>query len=110
MIDGLPVVIDPTPPPPVAGVEPPPDPNMPETGEAVGVWGNDDPTVLEEPPGPPEPEPVKLAPPATTDGPVLTWNEEDGRPDFLDANGMPLITAYAPNVPEDETGPKPDQK
>ena len=66
--------------------------------------------LVGEPPGPPEPEPVKLAPPATTDGPVLTWNEEDGRPDFLDANGMPLITAYAPNVPEDETGPKPDQK
>ena len=105
MVRGLPVHIEAVEPDPLDPLPVPDDPEMPVTGEAQGVFGNDDPTVLE--PAPEPPPPVRIEPaPATTDGPVPVWNEEDGRPDFLSAEGLPLITAYAPTV--EDTGPEPD--
>lgn len=111
MFDGTPVILMPTEPTPV--VDTTPGPQDVATGDgfdpdADGVFGNTDPNVVT--PAPPEPpQPVRSKPPASTDGPVPVFDSESADAVFphLDANGMPLITAYAPTL--EDTGPRPDQ-
>ena len=103
MVLGVPVVIYPTEPPAVEvpdGTPPTDEPLVLETGDNIGLVGatGDDETL----PDPPPPPPVILQdPPVTTDGPVPHLGPDE-RPEFIDANGMPLVTVYAPRVPEDE--------
>lgn len=109
MIQGVPVILRESAPPPV-----PMTPKLPDdapTGEgfdptAHEVWGNADPTVLDPAPEPPD-ENLPPEPPPTTDGPVPVYIDGEERPD-LDANGFPLVTVYAPNV--EDTGPRPDSQ
>lgn len=109
MVDGVPVQMVLTPPPPVP--ETPLLPDARPTGEGIdpdaeGVFGNDDPSKVDPAPPPPPPPPAP-SPPATTDGPVLTLTDVEEHP-HLDANGFPLVTAYAPTV--EDIGPRPDQQ
>lgn len=104
MVNGVPVVFNPSPPQP-----PPLSPTSgdstgrPITGEAQGVFGNADPTLVDPAPEPPdEPE---FTVPDTTDGPVPVYLPGEERP-HLDPNGVPLVTVYAPNV--EDAGPRPD--
>lgn len=107
MVNGVPVIFNVEPPTPPTPLPEPPEPGFVPEGEAQGVYGNSDPNVLTPPPPPPD-EPEFLVP-DTTDGPVpvipLTPGEE--HPNF-DANNIPLVTVYAPNV--DDPGPQPDQQ
>jgi hypothetical protein len=108
MIDGMPLKIVTQPPLPVP--DEPLRAAVIHTGEgydpeAHGTLGNDDPSVVEEAPQPPDP-PVRPVPPPTTDGPVPLFVEGEDPPPTHDANGIPLVTAYAPTV--EDPGPRPD--
>lgn len=104
MVNGVPVVFAAEPPIPPPALPAPPPPVDPVTGEAVGVFGNADPGVVDPaPPPPPAPEPQE--PPSTTDGPVPVFLPGEEHPDFS-ALDVPLVTVYAPNV--EDTGPRPD--
>lgn len=103
MVNGVPVVFTAEPPGPSPVAPPPPPVAQPVEGEAVGVFGNADPALVDPAPGPPGPEP-ELEVPETTDGPVPVFRTGEEKPDFSAAN-VPLVTVYAPNV---EPGHAPD--
>jgi len=104
MVNGLPVTFNPTPPTGVPALAPTEDENpSPVPPDALYGTGAD---FLEPPPE--EPEAEELAPrPSTTDGPVPQIADGQEIP-HLDANDVPLVTVYAPNV--EDMGPRPDQE
>lgn len=110
MINGTPVWLAPGAPTelPLRLATPPQDVHTGEgfDPDADGVFGDD----LVDPAPPPPPAPVPSTPPATTDAevPIYHFTDPDTPVPVLDAEGFPLVTAYAPTV--EDTGPLPDQQ
>lgn len=103
-VNGLPTTFVVTPP----GPPPPPMPGDLDPTDRDAVPPPETEEVVELVPPPPPPKAPVLEAPPTTDGPVQLWVEGEDPPPHLDANGIPLITAYAPRV--EDTGRTPDQE